>query len=102
VNKLSLSFIFRVIVPLDDEYSFDAGINKAQNLKGKNCTLNCTLTEKAILEFLENNSEATQADIALAIGKSLRTIKTDMAILQEKGLLKREGSKKNGKWIVTE
>jgi DNA-binding Lrp family transcriptional regulator len=64
------------------------------------CTLNCTLTEKAILEFLHGNPTATQAEVAAAIGKSLRTVKTDMAALQEKGLLKREGARKNGRWVV--
>ena len=90
--------IFRVIVPLNEEYSFEVDKNKAQknNLKGKNCTL----TEKAILEFLQNNPTATQTEIASEIGKSLRTVKNDMTTLQKNGLLKREGSKKLGKWVV--
>ncbi|MCL1794998.1 MAG: winged helix-turn-helix domain-containing protein [Oscillospiraceae bacterium] len=67
--------VFRVIVPLDDEYSFEVDKNRAQNLKGKNCTINCTLTEKAILEYLKDNPTSTQTEIASAIGKSLRTVK---------------------------
>jgi ATP-dependent DNA helicase RecG len=90
--------IFRIIVPLDDTYSFEAGV-KAQ-LKGKNCTLNCTLNEKAILEYLSENPTATQTAIAAAVSKSVRTVKSDMGVLQEKGLLKREGAKKNGSWII--
>jgi ATP-dependent DNA helicase RecG len=92
--------VFRIIVPLDDGYSFDTGTIKTQ-LKGKNCTLNCTITEKAILGYLQGNPTATQAEVAAAVGKSLRTIKTNMAALQEKGLLKREGSRKTGRWMVT-
>ena len=94
--------IFRVIVPLDDGYSYEAGITnkvQAKNLKGDNCTLNCTLTEKAILEYLKENPSAKQSEIAIAVGKSIRTVKADMASLQEKGLLKREGSKKKGQWL---
>ena len=67
-----------------------------KNLKGNNCTL----TEKAILEFLKDNPAATQSLVSTAVGKSLRTVKNEIAALQKKGLLKREGAKKNGKWIV--
>ena len=91
--------VFRVIVPLDDNYSFEARMDKVQ-LKGNGCTLNCTLTEKAILEYLSDNPAAKQIDIAKAVGKSLRTTKADMAALKEKGLLDREGAKKRGRWIV--
>jgi ATP-dependent DNA helicase RecG len=95
--------IFRIIVPLDDSYSFDAGLGKVQ-IKGNdctlNCTLNCTLTEKAILTYLHEHPTTTQAEIAKAVGKSLRTVKMDMTALQEKGLLEREGAKKSGRWIV--
>jgi ATP-dependent DNA helicase RecG len=95
--------VFRVIVPLDDSYSFDASLDKVQ-IKGNdctlNCTINCTLTEKAILEYLREIPTATQIEVAASVGKSLRTIKTDMAALQEKGLLKHEGARKNGRWIV--
>ncbi|MCL2082555.1 MAG: winged helix-turn-helix transcriptional regulator [Oscillospiraceae bacterium] len=95
--------VFRIIVPLDDEYSFEVKKDKVQ-LKVSDCplscTTNCTLTEKAILEFLRDNATATQTEIAAAVGKSLRTVKADMAALQEKGLLKREGARKNGRWVV--
>ena len=96
------SDIFRVIVPLDDEYSFGTDINKAQNLNHKNCGLNCGLTEKAILDYIKLNPTASQKDTAYAIEKSLRTVETAFASLKEKGLLKREGARKNGKWIVIE
>lgn len=95
--------IFKIIVPLDDSYSFDAETDKVQvknNDCTLNCTINCTLMEKEILEYLHENPTATQAMVASAISKSLRTIKTEMSVLQEKGLLNREGSRKNGRWIV--
>jgi predicted HTH transcriptional regulator len=90
-------------VPLDDNYSFYAtlGENQSAETKGKNCTLNCTLSEKAIIEFVRNNPRATQEAISKAIGKSVRTVKTDMAHLREIGVLAREGSKMKGNWIVT-
>jgi len=38
--------------------------------------------------------------LAQAVGKSERTMKTATAHLQELGLLRREGAKKNGRWVV--
>lgn len=91
--------VFRIIVPLDDAYSYEAEISKVQ-LKGKDCTLNCTITQSAILTFLTEYPTATQAEIAASVGKSVRTVKSDMAILRDKGFLRREGAKKSGTWVV--
>jgi predicted HTH transcriptional regulator len=104
--------VFRSIVPLDDSYSFDAEIDKAQNkvqdkgqdkgqIKGKACTISCTLSENAVLEYLQANPRATQSDAAAAIGKSLRSVKSDIAALKAKGLLEHEGARKNGHWKTT-
>ncbi|MDR0221893.1 MAG: putative DNA binding domain-containing protein [Lachnospiraceae bacterium] len=94
--------VFRIIVPLDDNYSFDAELGKEQGAdsKGNFCTLNCTLSEKAIIEYIAENSEATQSMIATAIGKSLRSVKMDMSRLQEAGVIAREGSRRDGRWII--
>jgi ATP-dependent DNA helicase RecG len=102
--------VFRIIVPLDDNYSFDALIGNPQtaNLSrnncglncGLNCGINCTLNEIAILEFLKEHPFASQEDIAEAVGKSLRTTQAAIRSLKGKGLLAREGSRKNGRWIV--
>lgn len=62
---------------------------------------NCTLEEMAILNELKNNPSITQKELALRIGKSERTIKSRTIELQEKGYLKRENGKRNGKWEVT-
>ena len=68
------------------------------NLKGKNCTLE----EQAIINILKVNPRVTQEEIAIQIGKSVRTVKTYMAEMQEKGLIERKNGKKNGEWIVSE
>jgi ATP-dependent DNA helicase RecG len=96
--------IFRIIVPLDDEYSYCADINKAQikrKIKRNDLGEDGALSA-AILEFLKENPTATQLEIADILGKSRRTIQNTIASLKEKGVLKREGAKKNGRWIVVE
>lgn len=62
---------------------------------------NCTFEEIAILNEIKNNPSITQKELALKIGKSERTIKTRTVELQQKGYLKRENGKRNGKWKVT-
>ncbi len=59
---------------------------------------NCTLEESAVLEYLTKNPKATQEMIAVAIGKSLRTVKTLTKNLQDRGLLTRKNGKRNGVW----
>ena len=68
--------------------------------KGKICTLNCTLEEIAVLQYLQQYPTATQKVIANHIGKSERTIKTITANLVEKGLIERKNGKRNGFWEV--
>ncbi len=68
--------------------------------KGKNCTLDCTLEELAILQVLAENPTITQKALAQQIGKSERTIKTRIAGLQEKGYIRRANGKRFGKWEI--
>ena len=66
---------------------------------GSKCN-NCTLEELAILKELLKNPSITQKELAGIIGKSERTIKTRTVEMQEKGLIRRENGKRNGRWEV--
>ncbi len=72
----------------------------AGDSKSKNCTLNCTLEELAILRFLKTNSKATQEQMAQQIHRSPRTVKTLTSRLTEKGYLARRNGKRDGWWEV--
>ena len=60
----------------------------------------CALEEQVILNVIRENSTIKQEEIARIIGKSLRTVKTRMIEMQEKGLIVRINGKRNGEWIV--
>ena len=95
--------IFRIIVPLDGNYSFDAETNKALNkaqIKRTKYDDDCALIEMMVLQYLRDNPNATQVGTAKAIGKSRRAVQGAVASLKTKGWLEREGAKKNGRWIV--
>lgn len=68
--------------------------------KCNNCTLNCTLEEIAVLNFLRKQPKATQKEIAAHIGKSERTVKTITVNLTEKGIIERKNGKRNGFWEI--
>ena len=98
--------VFRTIVPLDDSYSFDAMLGekeiKAQNKAQTKHEKNQALIQALILERLRENPSMTQIDIATAIKKSRNAVQEAFKALQKNGLLRREGSKMNGIWIVKE
>lgn len=68
--------------------------------KCKICTLNCTLEEVAVINFLREQPKATQKEIASHIGKSERTVKNITINLTEKGILERKNGKRNGFWEI--
>ena len=63
---------------------------------------NCTLDESAVLQLIADNPKITQKQIAEAIKKSERTVKSITVSLQEKGLISRKNGKRNGSWELNE
>jgi len=92
--------VFRITVPLDDAYSFDAQIGKAQNKAQLKRNDDCALTEAAVMDYMREYPHATQLEISKSVGKSRRTVQEAIASLKKAGLVEREGAKKNGRWIV--
>lgn len=112
--------VFRIIVPLDESYSFDFGVDdrvvnetlddKSATLdcdfkrkKDKTATLDCTFGTKEELEIIrqiKQNSFITQKELQQKTSISLGTVKRILPKLQEKGILVRDGGKRFGKWII--
>ncbi|MDR0907992.1 MAG: Fic family protein [Rikenellaceae bacterium] len=78
----------------------DEGNNPKCNICTLGDTLNCTLEEIAVLQYLKENPRATQKEIAVHIGKSERTVKTLTVKLSGGGLIERKNGKRNGYWEV--
>lgn len=88
-----IAFDFR-----DEEEDFQSATGDV--LKCKNCTLDCTLDELAVLKIIVENPNVKQYELAKLIGKSERTIKSITTILQAKGIIRRVDGKRFGKWEV--
>lgn len=67
-------------------------------INSKNVGLN--KTEKRVIEILVENSSATSVKLAEQIGVTKRTIERAFKSLQEKKMIERVGSKRDGNWIV--
>lgn len=61
---------------------------------------NCTLEETAVLQIIQQNPRVTQKQIAEAIGKSERTVKTLTVNLTQKGMIIRRNGKRDGYWEI--
>lgn len=102
--------VFRIIVPLDDSYSFDFGSKGQQigsyiggnggNAGGNGGIIPETSNEQIILRLVSENPQITQKNIQLQTGLPLRTIQRIMAELQKDGILRRKGSTRSGEWII--
>ncbi|MBQ9198469.1 MAG: Fic family protein [Clostridia bacterium] len=86
----------------ETEEATSAAKNLTGNLTGNNLPDKFSDTEQEILRRLANDPMLTQEKLAAEIGKSLRTVRTAMKRLQAAGVLRREGARKNGKWIILE
>jgi predicted HTH transcriptional regulator len=53
-----------------------------------------------IIRALKENPHLTQKELATLIDKSERTVKSRMAEMQEKGMIQRQGGKRQGSWQV--
>lgn len=69
---------------------------------GLNVGLNVALnkTEKKVIELLIENPSITSVEVAEIIGVTKRTIERTFKSLQEKKMIERIGSKRDGNWIV--
>lgn len=63
-------------------------------------TLDCTLEEIAVIQYLKENPTATQKEIAVHIGKSERTVKRMTVDLSSRGVIERKGGRRSGYWEI--
>lgn len=91
--------VFRIIVPLDVDYSYDYDVTKMTDDMRKtnaNSKTDLTITENAIINIIQENPFVTQEQIATNIGLTKNGVRYTMRKLREKGLIIRNGSNRNG------
>lgn len=101
--------VFRIVVPLDDGYSFDIGrgpdVLQATTQAATQATTQATTqanqtTEQAIIDLLKQRPDLSQKQLARLLNMNLNTVKYYMKKMRNNGSLQREGSSQKGLWIV--
>lgn len=62
---------------------------------------NLSLQELAVVNAITENPSITLDQLAATFGKSRSTVKRTVETLKEKEILRREGARKNGRWILS-
>lgn len=63
-------------------------------------TVNLTKVQQSILEAIDKDKNISQTELAQKLSLARETINRNMKKLQEQGIIKRIGAKKNGHWEV--
>ena len=59
-----------------------------------------TERQQIILNLIKENPSLSANEMSQKTGMTSRTIQRDLALLHEKGILNREGGRKEGRWVV--
>lgn len=96
LNKLDVDEVELVLpVPSPKASSVNAPVNAPANASVK-----LNKTQLAIIKVLLKDNRATYEDLAKIIGVDRTTIRRNIAVLKEKGVIRRVGEDKNGYWEV--
>ncbi|MCQ2070000.1 MAG: winged helix-turn-helix transcriptional regulator, partial [archaeon] len=84
---------------VDIPFAFEPGwVQERKAVERSRMTL--TPNQKKVLDYLKDNPATTLQNVADKTSISLGGVKKIVSVLKERGLLKREGSKKEGQWFV--
>lgn len=98
--------VFRIIVPLNDAYSFDFGQNGQSNQSNQtdhsdqSNQSGSTGEEKRLLDFISQNPDMTNALIAEHMGWSVSKVKYYIQKLKQTNKIKRIGTSRKGYWEI--
>ena len=106
--------VFRIIVPLDEGYSFDMEITTqatqgtTQATQGttqasdQGYSINLSEMEQKIKAVLLEDASLSQSQIANLIDIKPNTVKYYIRRMKEKGILTRKGTSQSGYWIINQ
>ncbi len=100
LNKLDVDEVELVLpVPSTKATSVNATVNAPVNAPA-NATVKLSKTQIAIVKAIINNNHVTYDDLKTILGVDRSTITRNIAVLKEKGVIRRVGEDKNGYWEV--
>ena len=110
--------IFRIIVPLDDEYSFDYDITNTENNTNKEIESksadkvptsadkvpinDLTAQQKMIFQFIKENGQITSHDAEKLLGVKQRRARDILVEMIDKHILQRQGAYKSTVYVLND
>lgn len=98
--------VFRIVVPLDDSYSFDMGLGSSDPNRDPKADPNdpnqisTSQNENLILGQIQDDPYITRKQLVKNTGISDSTVKRVLAELKSKNKIERIGSNRSGQWKV--
>lgn len=95
--------IFRIIVPLDEKYSFDFGQNgqtNQSNQSDQSNQMHLSEDELLLLNLIKENPDMTNPLLAEKLGWSVSRVKYYIQKLKQFEKIRRKGTSRNGRWEV--
>ena len=77
-------------------------VGKDVGLLSKESSKGSVIRRNAILDLIRSNPSITIPEIAIIQKVSARTIERDFDWLKDKGIIIREGSRTDGRWIIVD
>ena len=68
--------------------------------EGRNGQKELTERQMLICALIKANDQITIPEMAVKTSSSVKSVRRDLEILRQKGLLKREGGRKQGRWVT--
>ena len=68
--------------------------------EGRNGQKELTERQMLICALIKANDQITIPEMAVKTSSSVKSVRRDLEILRQKGLLKREGGRKQGHWVT--
>lgn len=79
----------------------NVGINDGINVELNDTVIeNLTDKEQTVIHLIRRKPSITVSEIAVSMGVSAKTAEQAIKSLKEKGIIQREGAKKNGNWVI--
>lgn len=97
-NKIELDEV-ELVLPLGQEQS---GISFRSKNDRKDDRKELTERQEIIVGFIKENDRITIDEMTEKVKVSEKTIRRELSILYEKGVIIREGGRKDGRWIILE
>ena len=94
INKIDLNEV-ELVLPFQQNNSSFRTLNVV-----KDVVKETTERQEIILNMISKESTLSANEISQILGTNSRTIQRDLAALHEKGILFREGGRKNGYWVI--